>query len=97
MPEKNREKNGNGLDITSRVHGKNEVVGPADESMMPGYRMYGSLLEKHIGKPSAVDGQGEQPVTASPVRSSKTVWDTLQQSMPGERNRLHIRMRAWDH
>ena len=30
---------------------------------MPGYRMYGSLLEKHIGKPSAVNGQGEQPVT----------------------------------
>ena len=63
VPEKNREKNGNGLDITSRVHGKNEVAGPADESMMPGYRMYGSLLEKHIGKPSAVNGQGEQPVT----------------------------------
>lgn len=63
VPEKNREKNGNGLDITSRVHRKNEVAGPADESMMPGYRMYGNLLEKHIGKPSAVNGQGEQPVT----------------------------------
>ena len=63
VPEKNREKNGNGLDITSRVHRKNEVAGPADESMMPGYRMYGNLLEKHIGKPSAINGQGEQPVT----------------------------------